>query len=380
MKKACGSWSFILAPRRIAITVALLVVACGSNEDLQAPEAPFEPQLATSTINALPPAGVTVSFAQETDPLPTVIIHGPGTTQTTGAESIEGLVRPSTTVSAATAPSELPLTPQAVDTPFPTYTAPARPEASPWDHYWFGRPVPAGSAVWTDKAYPYGSTRSGQLRTHHGVEFNVPSGTPVIAPANVTVIVAGNDLALTLGASPDFYGNVIVIEHDFSIEGFPVYTLYGHLSEILKQPGQPVQAGDVIALSGASGVADGAHLHFEVRTGRNDYDATRNPLLWLYPFPDRGVVAGRVTWPDGTLAREVPVSLTRIDGPAPYSATTTYADDSVNPDNKWQENFALDDVPVGFYRLDAGGGEIEASIELWVYARQTSYVELVLGS
>jgi murein DD-endopeptidase MepM/ murein hydrolase activator NlpD len=263
-------------------------------------------------------------------------------------------------------------------TPPATYTPPASPQAVSNEHLWLARPVPQGEAVWTDKAYPYGGTRGGLLRPHTGVEFNVPSGTPIMAAASGTVLFAGSDSEQVVGEASDFYGRVVIIEHDFLINGLPVYTLYGHLSEILVNVQDHVAAQSPIAISGASGVADGPHLHFEVRVGENSYASTRNPLLWLYPFPDRGVVAGRVTWSNGALAIEAPLRLRRIDAPSPYSATTTYASTGVNPDDVWGENFALDDVAAGYYELAVGAGDSQHTVNLWVYARQTTFVEIVL--
>lgn len=270
--------------------------------------------------------------------------------------------------------------PTATPTPLPTFTPPALPKTQPGEHYWLRRPVPEGGTVWTDKAYPYGNNRGGTLRTHHGVEFNVPRGTPILAAASGTVVVAGDDRIVTLGATPDFYGNIVVIQHDTGLDDQPVFSVYGHLSEIYVQVDQHVQAEEFIALSGASGVADGPHLHFEVRVGENSYQATRNPLLWLYPFPDKGVVAGQIWTKNGELAAGVPLQLRRIDAPSPYAATTTYADDSVNADEKWQENFAFDDVAAGYYELviGTGTGKDKQSVELWVFPYQTNFIEYVL--
>ena len=156
----------------------------------------------------------------------------------------------------------------------------------------------------------------------------------------------------------------MVIQHDFTLEGQPVYSLYGHLSETLLGPGQEVESGELIALSGASGVADGPHLHFETRIGANSYQSTRNPLLWLYPFPERGVVAGNISWPDGQSAAEVPLALRRLDGESPFAATTTYAEGSINSDDNWDENFAFDDVAAGYYLLILGSGEDKKEKEL----------------
>lgn len=292
------------------------------------------------------------------------------------ASSIPDQISPVTRATATSA--ILAATVTSTATPPPTFTPPALPQTQAWEHYWLRRPVAEGGTVWTDKAYPYGSDRNGALRTHHGVEFNVPAGTPILAAASGRVVVAGPDLELRLGATSDFYGLVVVIELDTYLDGQAVYNLYGHLSEVNVAVGQQVQAQDVIALSGASGVADGPHLHFEVRVGENSYEATRNPLLWLYPFPDRGVVAGRVTWPNGVPAHNVPVSIRRIDAPSSYAATTTYASDSVNPDNTWNENFVLDDIAAGYYELSVGSSSDRVKVELWVYPYQTNFVEVVL--
>jgi murein DD-endopeptidase MepM/ murein hydrolase activator NlpD len=284
-------------------------------------------------------------------------------------------------VDAATAtslPVVKPTEPVLTATPGPTYTPPAAPKAPDWDHYWLRRPVPEGSTVWTDKAYPYGSTRGGTLRAHHGVEFNVPSGTQVLAAAGGTIVTAGADSVELLGPETSFYGNVVVIRHDIGIGDKPLFTLYGHLSEILVEVGDEVNAAEVIALSGATGVADGPHVHFEVRLGANDYASTRNPLLWLYPFPDRAVVAGVVRYADGSLAPEVPLNLRRIDAPSPYAGTTSYSNSTVNPDDVWAENFAFDDVYAGYYELSAGVGEDKVTAELWVHPYQTNFVALAL--
>ncbi len=262
----------------------------------------------------------------------------------------------------------------------PTFTPPALPQTSVAEHYWFWRPIPEGGVVWTDKVYPFGSTRGGTLRPHHGVEFNVGRGTTVLAAGSGTVIMAGPDDGRVVGPAPDFYGKVVIIEHEARLGDQAVFTLYGHLETIYVTTGQPVQAKEVIALSGASGVADGPHLHFEVRVGDNSYGASRNPVLWLYPFPDRGTVAGRVTWPDGRPVFEAPLSLRRIDAPSRYFAVTSYADAGLRSDPTWGENFAFDDVDAGYYELSVTTPTGKVSVNLWVYPRRTSFVELTLGT
>jgi LysM repeat protein len=64
------------------------------------------------------------------------------------------------------------------------------------------------------------------------------------------------------------YGNLVVIRHENGLE-----TFYAHLSRLLVDPNQDVQAGDVIGIGGNTGRSFGPHLHFEVRF----YDAPINP-------------------------------------------------------------------------------------------------------
>jgi len=286
---------------------------------------------------------------------------------------------PSPVAAATLSPTSTP-TQEPSPTTMPTFTPPALPLTSAEEHYWLRRPVADGGVVWTEKSYPYGNTKGGYLRPHHGVEFNVPYGTEILAAASGTVRVAGSDDTIAHGPSTDFYGNLVVIELDSRLNDQPVFNLYGHLSEILVNEGQHVNVHELIALSGSSGVADGPHLHFEVRLGQNSYANTRNPLLWLYPFPDRGTVAGRVIWPNGELVREAPIRVRRVDAPSRYYATTTYAAEGINQDESWRENFAVDDVESGFYEVVVSAGEMEFTQTVWVFPYRTNFVEIALDA
>ena len=239
------------------------------------------------------------------------------------------------------------------------------------------RPVPADGPTWTDKAYPYGSTRGGTLPIHHGVEFAVETGTPVVAVAPGTVVVAGDDSTFAYGPQTSYYGNLVVVE--LAGSSVSVYVLYGHLSEVAVVVGQTVATGDILGLSGSSGVADGPHLHLEVRVGENSFAATRNPLLWLEPLPNTGAVAGRVVGASGQLLHEAPVYLQRLDAPAPYTATTSYAAGGPNADGALGENFAVDDVVPGFYQVIIDAGSRRFTNDLWVYPDRVNWVEITVG-
>ncbi len=86
---------------------------------------------------------------------------------------------------------------------------------------------------------------------HTGIDIAVPEGTPVRAAASGTVTFSGWQ---------EGFGLLVVIDH---ANGYETY--YGHLSKLLVTAGQSVSAGEVIALSGNTGLSTGPHLHFEVR-------------------------------------------------------------------------------------------------------------------
>lgn len=370
-------WSGIAALLAPALLVLLALSGCQPATQAAAPEAvATEPPPSPTS-----PPPVVVAEAATPTSLPSFALlptstPAPPTPRPTATErAMMGEVMTVTATVGDTPPDSG--TPGITPTAGPTFTPPPPPDDST-DHLWFRRPVGDGGVTWTDKHYPYGSSRGGTLRTHHGVEFNVGYNTPILAVANGTVRVAGSDAEVAYGPHTNFYGNLVVIEHEFTAGGLALFTLYGHLNEVQVVEGQQVTGGQVIGLSGATGVADGPHVHLEVRVGANSYDNTRNPLLWLYPFQDRGVIAGRVVWPDGSPVREAGVSATRIDGPNPYAGTVTYADESVNPDPLWNENFVIDDVTAGYYRVSVNTGEERITAEVWVYPYQTSFVEIVL--
>ncbi len=85
---------------------------------------------------------------------------------------------------------------------------------------------------------------------HEGIDVVADYGTPVYATGDGTISYVGQRGG---------YGTAIEIEH-----GFGYSTVYGHLSKPLVVEGQKVKRGQVIALSGNSGLSTGPHLHYEV--------------------------------------------------------------------------------------------------------------------
>jgi murein DD-endopeptidase MepM/ murein hydrolase activator NlpD len=229
-------------------------------------------------------------------------------------------------------------------------------------HFFLDRPIALPGTNTIDRGYPYGSTEGGTRDPHHGVEFYNASGTPVLAAADGLVVIAGNDSYILVGPRLNFYGNVIVLEHHFPGIPLPIYTVYGHLSMVGIQTGQTVRSGDKIGEVGASGEAIGSHLHFEVRLGENNYDANRNPVLWLKPLVGEagsqlGTLAGRLEDTQGKLVHTTDMNIQYFpDLKGPQSAAwqeETYASElhPVRGDDVWNENFAMSDIPAGNYRL-----------------------------
>lgn len=255
------------------------------------------------------------------------------------------------------------------------------------DHYWFYRPLDANANNWILEIYPYGSdgpSKDNPRRIHHGVDMSNRVGERVRAAGSGTVIWASDGRLEDVDTfeSPS-YGNVIVVQHDFSFRGQSIYTLYAHLSAAFVQVGDFVEAGQVIGLVGATGQVTGPHLHFEVRLGENRYRATVNPALWIVPYVGHGVIAGRVSDANGnypSILHDIDITVRRIRDRLTEATTTTYVlpgtASDVNADPAWQENFVVADVPVGLYEVIAtiNGQRIIERVE--VLEGATAWVEL----
>lgn len=140
----------------------------------------------------------------------------------------------------------------------------------------FALPVPGG--IVTSR---FGGNRiynGGVLAARHtGMDFRRSIGEPVLATA---------DGRVALAQYLNIRGNVVIIDH-----GHGVFSQYAHLSQFQVKAGDLVRRGQLIGLAGATGRANGPHLHFEIIV--NGYPV--DPLRWLALAP--GFVAPREATP-----------------------------------------------------------------------------------
>ena len=104
----------------------------------------------------------------------------------------------------------------------------------------------------------------GISRWHYGQDFDAPPGTEVFA--------TGAGVVIDAGWNAHGFGNVVKIDH-----GYGFQTIYGHLSSISVTAGQKVSRGEMLGLSGSTGISSGPHLHYEI----NFNGVHQNPLYYF---------------------------------------------------------------------------------------------------
>ncbi len=264
----------------------------------------------------------------------------------------------------------------------PDATATAIALIEPEEHHLLRRPIQLDEDLvhWPDRSYPYGSTQLGARPVHLGVEFVNPRGTLVYASGAGKVVFAGSDSETVVGPQADYYGNVVIIVHDLhSLDDQPVFTLYGHLDRIKVSAGQAVEDGALLGAVGSTGVALGAHLHYEVRVASPfDYRQTRNPELWLQYYVNNGMIAGYIHDEFGEAIAEKRL-VARSDKVS--REVYTYGSELVNSDPVWGENFTVGDLPAGEYEVIVlkESGSIAYREKIQVEAYTTTFVDIEIN-
>ena len=104
-----------------------------------------------------------------------------------------------------------------------------------------------------------------KIRAHRGVDYAAATGTPIRAAGDGKIVHRANKGG---------YGRTVIIQH-----GSKYSTLYAHMSNYKRghRVGSKVKQGEVIGFVGASGLATGPHLHYEIRVGGEPI----NPMIYI---------------------------------------------------------------------------------------------------
>jgi len=126
-------------------------------------------------------------------------------------------------------------------------------------------PVPASSVVTqTFAEHVHAARLNGWTNYNGGVDWAVPTGTPIVAAQAGQVNAARRDAT--------GYGTHLRIQHEDGYE-----TIYGHMLDFAVKVGDKIGMGQVIGRSDNTGNSTGPHLHFELRKNGVPID----PMLLL---------------------------------------------------------------------------------------------------
>jgi len=116
------------------------------------------------------------------------------------------------------------------------------------------------------------------MRVHPVLQvYRMHAGIDIIADDGTNVYATGDGVVRFAGRTQGGYGVVIEISH-----GYGYSTLYAHLSKVLVREGQQIKRGELVGLSGRSGLVSGPHLHYEVRRS----GVTQNPVDYFFDDVD----------------------------------------------------------------------------------------------
>lgn len=99
---------------------------------------------------------------------------------------------------------------------------------------------------------------------NRGIDIGAPTGAPIYASANGTVLIVKTGCVVGQTRCGGGYGNMAIIQHANGTK-----TLYGHMSKVATNIGDQVTQGQIIGYNGSTGRSTGPHIHFEVFNAKN---------------------------------------------------------------------------------------------------------------
>jgi len=245
---------------------------------------------------------------------------------------------------------------------------------SPYDHFYFARPIAADQVNWPVADYRYGGIFFAPNIIHTGVDIPAPEGTPIMAAGPGTIVWVGWGLFTEAPDNKnDPYGLAVAIRHDFGYKDQQLYTIYAHMSSATALKGQHVQTGDLLGLVGATGATTGPHLHFEVRYPNNSFHNTYNPELWIAPPQGWGVLVGRVMDTEEKTLQQVEIRVKSEKTRESRLVKTYGGGGAINRDPYYNENVVLGDLPAGIYKLTLNFDKKDRQAWVEIFPGQVTY-------
>jgi len=258
----------------------------------------------------------------------------------------------------------------------PLYPAPWA--LTPYDHFYFVRPIAADQINWPEPDYRYGGMAGESGTVHSGIDIDAPRGTPILAAGDGVVIWAGYGLLRSDKDVNDPYGIAVALLHDFGYNGVRLSTVYGHMDRVDVSMGQHVVAGQQLGIVGLTGNTTGPHVHFEVRFQHGEYFTSRNPELWLVPPQGCGVLVGRLLRDDSTPLYGLLVDVRNLDTGQKWQVKT-YGPKNVRSDDYYHENLVLSDLPAGPYEVSFSYDEKDYTVNVTINPGASSFFSFKKG-
>jgi murein DD-endopeptidase MepM/ murein hydrolase activator NlpD len=158
-------------------------------------------------------------------------------------------------------------------------------------------PLWQGTFLRMPNTAPLGGFAQARTYTYQGQEVDRQThlGFDLASLAHAAVPAANRGKVL-FAESFGIYGQCILVDH-----GLGLQTLYGHLSQFMVKAGDTVEKGQIIGTTGATGMAGGDHLHYEVMVSGQSV----NPIEWWDAHWLKDNITGKLAIASGTGVKEV---------------------------------------------------------------------------